>query len=308
MKPKIPLLSLIAVVLLMLTSVVALGPEMGTSHAHGSIFGSIGLPNQIAHFDGGDPTFKLGKRFSYDPDVPTGWKPAIEAAATHLRDQTFVESFDEDSSRGEVLVAVGFWPRGVTIWGNCDEDSVDGGTYACAYASERGRPGIDLTVYSGVNNDLAGGTIIFDESDVFDANGNIRPKWNAVAADGSTLLQRVSAHELAHTLGFHDHIAGGNLLDGGAPRYTLSDEDRWNLNRLYLDTNEGRAACETDINLGDAKYRNAAGFALPFSLLSNSLRVCPATALPGYGKYFDLEHDGSRPFWLTVERNLRWTP
>ena len=37
MKPKLPLLSLIAVVLLMLTSLVALGPEIGTSRAHGSV-------------------------------------------------------------------------------------------------------------------------------------------------------------------------------------------------------------------------------------------------------------------------------
>ena len=80
-----------------------------------------------------------------------------------------------------------------------------------------------------------------------------------------------------------------------APVYTLSREDKWNLNRLYMHTSEAENDCMTTVDLSQSSLRNARGMVYPSSgldLLGPGSTPCPSTAYDGHAHYFKMDTSG----------------
>ena len=185
------------------------------------------MPGLLSHWSDG------GMDYKFEGSFPTNWTTRINQAATHLENNTFALQVDEDNSSDNPIY-IGEWPR-ILGYGNCERAGRLDGTEACTYPVTSGG-GIDLDVVLNIKNHLSGMKFVFDEADVYEGTGasrTVRSKW-AVTTSGTSRLQKVAAHEFGHALGFFDHIPGsGNLMYGTSPQYTLSVDDKWNLNRLY---------------------------------------------------------------------------
>jgi hypothetical protein len=131
---------------------------------------------------------------------------------------------------------------------------------------------------------------VIDEADVYSGSGStVQSKWT------TGRIKQVAAHEIGHSIGFFDHLndsAKRNLMHSEAPVYNLSDEDEWNLNRLYMHTSEAEQNCFTEVDLSQSDFNNAKGVIYPPSGLGrlDNSPSCPSTAYDdGAAHYFKLD-------------------
>ena len=247
-----------------------------------------------------------------DNAVPSGWHSNMKKAATHLKDSTFLERVGYEVLPQANRISVEGWPFVVSNawWGECGSPGTPS-TYnveACTYATNLlGIP--DVGIYLGTNDWLKGSRIMFDPADVYVAGSTsvIDPSW-IVMADGATRLERATAHELAHAAGFYAHTTGSNdLMHANSPVWNLSVDDRWEINRLNMQTNNGKLYCAKTMELSGSDFRNAGGVMHPSGSegrLDNIHPICPATHDYGFAYYLYLNHDSDgRDFWTWATVN-----
>lgn len=164
---------------------------------------------------------------------------------------------------------------------------------ACTWPIDPQRGSVDLGILSNGYNNVQRVSIVFDEADVYQGTGTnrtVRPGWTAAK------VKWYAAHEFGHALGFFDHLGSGNLMHGTIPQnnlsISLSTDDKWNLNRLYLHTTDA-AICMTEIDLSESDFNNAGGKMYPAGggngILYGGNTICPSTTYNGLAHYFKLD-------------------
>lgn len=313
MNPRLLTRSLYLVALLVVSTFLMVVSTEETTEAHDGdhdlAFSESGrLP--LAHWTTG--AFNYSIDAEGDNAVPSGWHSNMKKAATHLKDSTFLERVGYEVLPQANRISVEGWPFVVSNawWGECGSPGTPS-TYnveACTYATNLlGIP--DVGIYLGTNDWLKGSRIMFDPADVYVAGSTsvIDPPW-IVMADGATRLERATAHELAHAAGFYAHTTGSNdLMHANSPVWNLSVDDRWEINRLNMQTNNGKLYCAKTMELSGSDFRNAGGVMHPSGSegrLDNIHPICPATHDYGFAYYLYLNHDSDgRDFWTWATVN-----
>ncbi len=264
---------------------------LSSLQAHGDGTHDLALPGPLSHWDSGNITY------AFEGQFPSNWKAWINAAATELETDTFVDSLDEDT-RSSNKIKIGTWPDvfgRLEGWGKktCEYSGKVGGTIACAYpVTDKRLPiniwqPIDIRVPINRTDTLDGFLIVFDQADVYQpGTTTVKPHWT------ESNVKKTSIHEFAHAVGHFDHVkTGQHVLTPGSGVFDTSYEDKWRINRLYLHSADAKKKCyKTDVDVSHADLKMSAGKDYRGFLNQSDSNPCPSTVYDGgLAHYYKLD-------------------
>ena len=283
-------------------------PAGDAAQGHGSWLANhqLALGGSLSHWSDG------GMDYSFHGTFPSGWQGHINSAAVYMRSGTFATKLDYSASSAN-LISIEEWPdlfgflRNERGKDTCDYAGTVGSTVACTWPIASDLSPVDYWS-TGFLDNLYRMRIAFDPADVYvDPSATspvVRSEWT------NDRVIKYSAHEFGHALGYFDHSAAGNLMykEIGTPYNLalagLTDNDKWNLNRLYIYTRgTGSAdACRTTLPLKATEaMRIGNGKIYPVNSSGTSISgrfntACPSTSYDsnGLAHYYELNHNVGR--------------
>ena len=289
--------------LILLTADVA----QGHSGSHKLVVG--GVLNPLAHWSEG------GMNYSFHGSVPSIWHNDINSAAAHLKVNTFATKFDyKRNSRSNLTVE--YWPIEISDLNElpnidtCDRaGDPDADDVACAWPVGTSGVGLWAALWGGgIVENIYRVKIALDPADVWE-----NPSAANKVVKGTTLqsprgqwpssrVEKLLRHEFGHALGYFKHSNNsGDLMASPIGSSSLTDNDIWNLNRLYMHTSDADVACKTKISLNSRDTMRIGGTFFPMTSSGASIsgrfdRSCPATAYDsnGLAHYYQLNHNVGR--------------
>ena len=107
------------------------------------------------------------------------------------------------------------------------------------------------------------------------------------------------------------------MLNGNYSNYFFSQDDLWNINRLYMHTSDAAFACKSNVDLAATAFRQADGRLFPRQggqgRVDSFAVICPSTAKKGFARYWHVDYPDSPPntvkdFWQNkdgLDRNRK---
>ena len=155
---------LCAVALLVVSALLLVVSTEDTVLGHGGQHQLVlNSPHKLAHWSDG------GFEYALDSSIPPRWPGYIRSAGTHLKNNTFIEKVDHNTTHTTNIVAVGEWDDTVAFYADCDRpgwNTLPRDTEACVWASKPGGSLDDGVYYGSPKDNLTRIKVHFDPADV----------------------------------------------------------------------------------------------------------------------------------------------